>query len=175
MARDALLVAVPRTSLEGWRAWVATLPRGPIRLEPPLSAWVRALRWGRRHDAEAPPTAFLLGEAGSSLIAILAGTRVLIARTLVPAGESPHRWQGEDGLRTLRETLLAAEDRHPWLRIQHLVSFGAVEEAWVNEAAAVTGLSVAERPDPPEGVTGELRSHGDWAVPFGTVLGTTAR
>lgn len=175
--RSALLLALAAATRDTWVEWVGGLSRAPLRLEPFFPAALRGLCWAAgRPDAPMGPTLYLYGDDGGSIIAALddAGTHILGARALLPRSRevpSRNRFQGEEGVRAVRETLLFCEDHHPLASFQHVVGLGAIEDSFLADVATATQLEVSPRPAPPPGTPDSVRDHEAWCVPLGTILG----
>lgn len=171
-SQSALLVAMPRTTLKVWLDELSRLPRRPLRLEPSFTAFERTVR--TLEPPQAPARVTLYGAAGGGGLAIHEGRNPLLVRCLTPPPDLEHPvelFAGEGGIRTLLETLLACEDRHPRLRLEQLRACGSIARGWQHQAAQVAELTLATPPSAPAGTPRDLLAEERWMVPVGCALG----
>ncbi|MCI0652772.1 MAG: hypothetical protein L0Z55_12910 [Planctomycetes bacterium] len=173
-AHLGLLIAVRRSAVNHWQEWTQRLPH-PLRgLEPAFSAAIRAFcHFAKLGDRRERSFAGVYSDAGSAAAAVFARGRPLALRNLsvrIPRDGDPLPLHGEEGIRNLRETLLACEDRHPFLAIDGLCGMGSVDRDWLAQAARACQTDVLAAAPPPAGVPESMAASGAWFLPFGSLL-----
>lgn len=174
-ATQALFVAVSKEDQEQWWRALEALARRPRRLEPSVTALLRALnslREGDSHQAFGQIVAYR--DAGDAALISYRGAHCASVRSYPGAPkESMQPLQGEAGVRAVLETLLHTEDRHPTFAFGELMAMGQLTEDWAQTVARATHLECMDPLTPPFDCPPELVSEQRWIVPYGALLGAT--
>ncbi|MCA8959301.1 MAG: hypothetical protein KDC38_02260 [Planctomycetes bacterium] len=168
---NALVVALEKPALEPWIDWASRLPYPPMRLEPTLPAFHRAVTTMPPYGSD-DGTLWIYSDAGQVLLITTVAGQSLAVRELGPAvgcGSDPLT---QPGLPRLQELLLHCEDRLPELRFRHLVTFGDLDFESVSILGQTLGLEPTRVTAPTIQWPESLAAPEDWVLLYGNLLET---